>query len=414
MAMRLIRKTYSYTALWMIPVVVLGSLFVFLMIRYIAYEEIDEFLAYEMDRLVSYHQEHQDLPDFHNAVEIIPDLSFEQPFYKDTLILETGDNELIPYRELWFTIQHEDRDFTIVLRHLMLGKDDVFQGSMIILAGLVILIAVMSMLALNQVKQRIWKPFYQTLSTIRQHKIEDPPPHFPETDIDEFMQLNKALQGFMKKMSDDFRNNKAFNENASHELQTHLSVIRANTEKLINEAEPGAPGLEELGRIGESAGKLSRIQKSLMLLSRIHNREFSNLVPLDLKKVLDSVLPVFEDPISLRNIQTTISASQCPLVMDEGLAEILVGNLVKNAVKYNVPDGYIRIALDALHFEIANPGKPFEGDPAMFTQRFAKGPDGNTGIGLAIVGQICELYGFRLSYQVESKTEHKITVFFSS
>jgi signal transduction histidine kinase len=296
----------------------------------------------------------------------------------------------------------------------MLGKDDVFQGSMIILAGLVILIAVVSMLALNQVKQRIWKPFYQTLNTIRQHKIEDPPPNFPETDIDEFMQLNKTLQGFMKKMSDDFRNNKAFNENASHELQTHLAVIRANTEKLINESGPGAPGLEELGRINESAGKLSRIQKSLMLLSRIHNREFSNLVPLDLKKVLDSALPVFEDPISLRNIQTTIGASQCPLVMDEGLAEILVGNLVKNAVKYNVPEGYIRIALNPQRFEIANSGKPFDGDPAILTQRFAKGPDGNTGIGLAIVGQICELYGFRLSYQVENKTEHKITVFFGS
>ena len=105
--MRLIKRTYYITSLWLLPVTLIGSIFCFLMIEFISYEETDEFLTYEMQRLERYHAEHNDLPEFHKVADILPDVVYSKPFFKDTMLLEPGDNEMVPYRELYFTINHK-------------------------------------------------------------------------------------------------------------------------------------------------------------------------------------------------------------------------------------------------------------------------------------------------------------------
>ena len=146
--------------------IIIGSFFAFYMIEYISYEETDEFLTYEMERLIEYHKENNDLPDFNNVDDIIEDVIYSEPFFKDTLLLESGDNEMVPHRELRFTINHNGRNFTIVLRHLLLGRDDIAQGTLLIIAGLVALFALFLILTLNLVTGKIWNPFYKTLDKI--------------------------------------------------------------------------------------------------------------------------------------------------------------------------------------------------------------------------------------------------------
>src|SRR5690606_28668308 len=129
--MKLINRMYVYTAVWLIPFVIIGSLFSVYMIEHISYEETEEFLTYEMERLVEYHRLHNDLPNFNNVAELIEDVGYDKPFFKDTLLLETGDNEMVPFRELWFSINHNGRNFTIVLRHLLPGRDDIIEGTLL-------------------------------------------------------------------------------------------------------------------------------------------------------------------------------------------------------------------------------------------------------------------------------------------
>jgi hypothetical protein len=102
------------------------------MIKYIIYEETDEYLTYEMERLIEYHQKNKDLPEFTKIAEIIEGVKYDKPFLKDTFLLELKDNEMVPHRELFFSIQHNDKDFTIVLRHLMPGRDDILEGTIFI------------------------------------------------------------------------------------------------------------------------------------------------------------------------------------------------------------------------------------------------------------------------------------------
>ncbi|MCO6491021.1 MAG: HAMP domain-containing histidine kinase [Phaeodactylibacter sp.] len=408
--MKLIKRTYFLTALWLLPVMFIGSIFCFYMIEYIAYEETDEFLTYEMERLLDYHKTNGNLPDYHKVSNVIPGLRYEKPVFRDTLLLETGDNEMVPYRMLYFTIQHKERDFTIVLSHLLLGKDDVAQGTALIIFGLMFLVSAFLVLIVNQVTRKIWAPFYQTLNQLTQFKIGNPLPQFPKTTIEEFETLNATLATLLKKITNDYQHNKEFNENASHELQTHLAIIRSNTEKLLNNIPESARNVNELQTIYSASTRLSQVQRSLLLLSKISNGEYSKDVNVDMRQMLFQSLSTFSETIELRGITIKKDIQPCEIYMDAGLAEILLSNLVKNAVKHNIQDGFISIKLTASALEVENSGLTVQGDPERMLRRFAKGNNGNSGIGLAIVDQICELYGFCLSYEVSGGSNHKIAI----
>lgn len=409
--MKLIKRTYIYTAIGLLPVMILGSIFCFYMIEYISYEETDEFLTYEMERLINYHEQFNDFPEFHQVARILPDVRYEKPLFKDTLILEAGDNEMVPYRELYFSIKHNGKDQSIVIRHLLLGRDDIAEGTLLITIGLMLLIAFFLYIIVNYLAGRIWNPFYQTLDKLVKFKINGPLPEFPQTDIDEFKSMNRILDALLKKNAEDYRHNKEFSENISHELQTHLAVIRANAEKLLNNPTNGT-AMEGLQKIYTASSKLSQVQKSLFLLSKINNREFSNLESIDLRYPLKQALEIFNEAIVIRKIKINSRLEPCLQTMDAGLAEILVNNMIKNAVKHNIENGFIRLTLTQESLVVENSGLPFSGDTEKLLQRFAKGKNGNIGIGLAIIKQICELYNFHISYTVSEKTTHQIYISF--
>lgn len=411
--MKLIKKTYLYTAIWLLPVMVIGSIFCFFMIEYISYEETEEFLTYEMERIRTFHEQYNDLPEFYKVANMIPGAYYEKPFFKDTMLLEPGDNEMIPYRELHFSIHHKGQNYGIVLRQLLPGRDDIAQGTFFIVIGLMLLIAVILLIILNLITGKIWKPFYETLNKLINFKIDNPLPVFPVSSIDEFEALNSTLLSLLKKISDDYRNNKEFNENASHELQTHLAVIRANTEKLLNVGSVNdSSTIDDLKKIYSASTRLSQVQKSLLLLSRINNREFSNSIKVSLDKIITLSLEIFSEAAQLRGISIEKQIDPVTIEMDIGLAEILINNLIKNAVKYNVQNGYISISLDSSALIIKNSGNAFKGNPSTLLERFARGEDGNLGIGLAIVKQICEVYNFTLSYSISDNCDHILTVCF--
>jgi signal transduction histidine kinase len=407
--MKLIKRTYIGTLLLSIPIIAVGSIFCFYIIRYINYEETDEYLTYEMERITEYYNEHTVLSEFNKIYEIQYNVRYEEPVFKDTLLLETGDNEYIPFRQLYFSINHKGEYHTIVLSHLLMGKDDIFEGTLLIIIGLVFFTFLFQILMIQLVNKKLWKPFYSTLSKLQTFRIDKTAPAFPGTDIDEFSALNKHLQSLLEKVTRDYRNNKEFNENASHELQTHLAVIRAKTEQLINKIDE-CP--KELHEIYNASNKLSRIQKSLLLLSKISNSEFIDNRDVNIKEVVENTLFTYQEAFEIRNIRVETRLKSFIINIDKGLAEILINNLVKNATKHNINAGYIKIDLNENSLTIQNSGQAFSGNPNDLFQRFNKGENGNTGIGLAIVKQICDIYHFGISYNITGKVNHTITIIF--
>ena len=147
-------------------------------------------------------------------------------------------------------------------------------------------------------------------------------------------------------------------------------------------------------------------------MSKINNREYNNPIEIDLRKTVVQALDFFDEAIAIRAIKVESRFEPCTLSMDPGLAEILINNLVKNAVKHNIDNGDIVITLSPSALIIENSGLPFVGNAETMLERFAKGKNGNIGIGLAIVKQICELYGFRISYILSEQAKHQIRISF--
>lgn len=409
--MKLINYTYSYVYKWLVVIGLVGSLFCYGMFEYINHEETDEYLTYEMERLVRYYNENQDLPEFNKVADVLYDTRYDKPYYKDTLLLEPGDNEMVPYRELRFSIVHKGQDITIVLRHLLLGEDDIIEGTFLIVGGIILLMALVFFFLVRYVNKEIWKPFYETLDKLKRFKVTEPVPAFRETEIEEFTMLNATVDRLFRKIHADFRQNKEFNENASHELQTHLAVIRANTEKLINQYAEDAEIPEALSRIYTSSSQLSQIQKSLLLLSKISNQEYTDKQSVDLKTVTEKLLEQFGEAITIRELALHTDVQSAMIRMNAGLAEILVSNLLKNAIRHNTEGGFISVRLRPDVLEIANSGEPVQGDPEQLFERFAKGTRGNNGLGLAIVKQICDLHQLAVRYEVPEKNMHRIRIY---
>lgn len=411
--MKLLHKSYLQASVLLLPALLIGTLFSFLIIRYIVYEETDEFLTYEMQRIERFHQKYNDLPEDHKAIKILEDTAPHSAFFRDTLILEPADNEKIPHRELWFGLVHNQRHFTLVLRNLLPGTDDLIEGTLLIMAGMMALLLIIFVLMVGWISKKTWKPFYGTLTRLKSFELGKEIPRFPSTPIDEFNTLQHSLTELLQKSDNDFRRTREFNENASHEFQTHLSIIRANTEALLNHSQLNQHDAKYLAGIHRSTLSLSRVQNALLLLSKIGNREYNHPVPTNLSDNLRRILEIYSDSMELRQLKSTVNADDIAEVnIDPGLADILLTNLVKNAIRHNIEGGNIEISLTSKHFRIANTGRSLHNSTDELMERFVKGENGNMGIGLAIVKQICELNDFSIRYELQETNIHSISIDF--
>ncbi|HEY8688726.1 MAG TPA: ATP-binding protein, partial [Chitinophagaceae bacterium] len=99
--------------------------------------------------------------------------------------------------------------------------------------------------------------------------------------------------------------------------------------------------------------------------------------------------------------------------MNETLAEILISNLITNAIKHNIDNGIIEITLTNNYFSISNTGIPLQSDPSELFGRFKKDTvsSESLGLGLSIVKEISERYGYEINYHY-SDTLHTTSIKF--
>jgi len=410
----LLNRFSRSVVIWLLPVVIVSGVLGYFMIKYISGSEVNEFLTYEMERIIDYSKVHNDLPRYQMVADILPGKQTETPFFRDTLILETGDMEMAPYRELLFPLEFDDGEYTIVLRHLLLDRESVFKGTLWVTFGLSLLIFIVVLGIVPLVARNVWSPFYTSLGLLKGFHPEKPLPLFPQSGIVEFSEMNDSVGKLLVRVKHDYQKAQEFNDNSSHEMQTQLAIIKATAENMLSVDEKSFPQewVEQINKIHQSASRLSQIQRSLLLLSRIGNREFDNNQWVNLKNHLENTLQFFDEMIQMRNIGVRLQLDECKVYMDPGLANVLLNNLVKNAVKHNLDHGFIDITLRDNSIRISNPGIISSNNPDVMKRRFAKGPAGNRGIGLAIVDQICTIYNFTFQYKTEEENLHVFEIFF--
>ncbi|MFV0344995.1 MAG: sensor histidine kinase [Bacteroidales bacterium] len=405
-------KTIQYYTIWIIPMLILCMISAYFTIQYIAYNEIDEALLFSKERIEKDWEEYNILPEGFAEIERVAE-PFE-PFYSDTLLLERGDNEMIPHRLLMFCLSDNDRHLRITLDMLLFGTDDVVQGAFILSLTFLAFI-ILGLMSLNGIVNKIWRPFNNTLLKLNTFSVTDEQlPEFPETDVQEFRMLNAQLTRMMGRTKNDYENAKEFNENASHELQTHLALVRVELDELITKASDKEEIMQPLSRAFNTVSKLSNVIKGLLLISKINNKELDKSEAINLRSEIESDAEIFKETAEIRDISFNMDFKNNAIILaDKSLMNILFSNLLKNAVVHNHQNGFVNISLQGSVFEISNSCKEVLNDVSRAFERSVKGESGNTGIGLSLVKHICNLCKIEIQYTVEGDV-HKFTLDFSN
>ncbi len=327
--------------------------------------------------------------------------------YIDTLILMQDADDLKPepepVRMLTTAFHCDNHYYELRIINPMLEEGDLISHLFWDTVVLYILLLLSIILISNYALQRLWKPFYYFLAQLKQYRLgsNKPLPHV-KTTTSEFQDLQTAVQTLLKHNLQVYEQQKQFIGNASHELQTPLAIASGKLELLLDNPELSSEQSVAIAEIIEVVQRMKRLNKSLLLLSRIENKQFIDEDTVSINEILEKArqdlgtIAEFKDVSFILREEASLTVS-----MNKSLADILVYNLLRNAVFHNQKHGKIVINLKPDTLSIANTGDPNPLHSDEIFYRFRKSSQGSegTGLGLAIVKAITDLYGFRIKYE---------------
>lgn len=328
--------------------------------------------------------------------------------YHDEMVYIEEKKEDEPARVLMMIFKTDNGSYKeLVVYTPTIEKYDLQQA---ILSWIVFLylILLLSILAVNAgVFHRHMKPLYILLKWLEQYRLGEKNALLKnETKITEFRKLNEAAMLAVWRSEKLFEQQRLFIGNASHEMQTPLAICQNRLEMLMDDGQLTERQLSELAKTHQTLEKLAKMNKSLLLLCKIENRQFADVKTICLNHVLENYLSDYEEAYAYRRLQVKVDDQGCfSLIISEALVSVLLTNLLKNAFVHTPEGGHIELLFTKDLFVISNEGEgPL--DSKRIFERFYQGQkkEGSTGLGLALVDSICKSSHLVVSY---SYAEHR-------
>lgn len=296
---------------------------------------------------------------------------------------------------------------------------DIITGMMIQYLLIFCVITIAMFITMRFITKKMWKPFDDTLRKTEDFNLaQSSVPSFTNTDIEEFNRLNLSLQRLMSKDKETYRIQKEFTENASHELQTPLAIIRSKLDLLMQE-ELGEKEMKLVSDLYLLTMRMGHLNRNLLLLAKIENAQYSTLQETDITATLHETLERYDALLNTTTLKMTDEEPHQTIKANPVLLECLLKNLIVNAIRHSPSEGEIRLVIGHRQLTISNePTERNESKPlnaASLFQRFRSDSDtqkGN-GLGLAIVKAICDFHHWTIEYQFKDG-RHQFTVHFPS
>ena len=415
--MKLLERILKYQIVTSLCVLTLGAVLFYLSVNYLINQEVNKELMHSKAK-VSWQLRHIDeLPVY--ILQLGDSLQLDQVRYPGQMALverklfNEFENEYQPYRQLIFYERVEGIWYRVTISKLLAQRQQLLEAVVMTVTFIVALLLVSLLLLNSWLSRRLWRPFYKTLRALDSYQVEK---HevltFPKQHTIEFEQLNQSVTQFTDRLAATYQNLKEFTENASHEIQTPLAVILSKIEGLFQDESLKESQLVALSEISEAANRLAKLNQALLLLTKIENRQFlAGTEPISLVPIINRKLRDLEDLIEQREIAVRTAIEPTGPVMHPVLAEVLVNNLLTNAIRYNVNGGTIDITLNAGRLVVRNTGAPIHIEPELMFERFRKEGthSASLGLGLALAKTICQVNGQTLTYETEGQW-HILTV----
>ncbi|MDC1812040.1 HAMP domain-containing sensor histidine kinase [Bacteroides uniformis] len=329
---------------------------------------------------------------------------YRQVFYDATVYIELEDEDE-PVRVMCTAFRMPDGQYyELKLMISILERDDMVEAMLWYLGALFLLFLICTSIGIQLVLEGVFRPLHRLLDWL--HCIQpgkEVPPLDNPTKIREFRQLSDAALDMGNRSYKAYEEQKQFIENASHELQTPLAIVRGKVELLAESEGMTEQQMEQLDEIYATLGRAVRLNKSLLLLSRIENGQYTEMEDVSVDEILDELLPDLMDIYEHKQVRLIRKREEQPFIIrcNHSLAQILVSNLVKNSLLHNREEGELQVLTTPTSLVIKNTGDvPLDGEKLF--RRFYHGMDGkkdSTGLGLAIARSIALSSSLKLTYE---------------
>ena len=334
--------------------------------------------------------------------------------YVDTMMYMQNEKDFEPVRLLRTYFHHNGKYYQMQVVTSMVEEDDLTANLLYAMLWLYLGLVATIIILNNFLLKRIWSPFYHLLKQLKKFKLEKPADiNVKQTRIDEFRLLNETVNRLLKSNINSYNSQKHFIENAAHELQTPLAISINKLEALAETNTLTEDQLKLLASALDNLERLTHLNKSLLLLSRIENKQFLAEEEISINELVKKLADDFSDQLAYRQIALNINEkASLNIKMNPTLGAVLVTNLIKNAIIHNHTNGIINILVEDNSLTIQNTGQNEALDEQNLFKRFGKKhqSEHSTGLGLAIVKAISDHYSFNITYSFNSL--HSTTINF--
>ncbi|MDB5247868.1 MAG: sensor histidine kinase [Segetibacter sp.] len=414
--MKLLNKYSRVHIITACIVLLISSIAYYFIIRTILIKQIDKDLKVEEQEIVDFIKANAALPhasDYKHQQIRFEVLKEYRPFREtsNTIEFDVKEKDSEPYRRLSFPVQVKGVSYKASVYKSQVETEDLLRLIMITTAIIFIVLSTLMFLINRLVLGKLWQPFFNTLSELKNFDLNKKQHlQLSSSSIEEFEELNRSVLQMTEKVSSEYETLKTFTDNASHEMQTPLAIIRSKLDLLIQSSSENQ--VDQLQAIYDATGRLTKLNQTLLLLTKIDNKQYQKPELINLKTLLENKFSQFDELIKGKNITLTSDVKEISVTINRDLIEILLNNLLNNAVRHNFDGGTIHCHLTSRNLSITNTGPLITFDKASIFNRFQKSnhSDGS-GLGLAVVKQICDVSGLSIDYHYNNN-KHTFTLMF--
>jgi signal transduction histidine kinase len=418
--MKLLTKYSRINLFSSVVIFLFASIAFYILLHLVLIDQVDEDLKIEEHEIETYVEKFERLPEAmpvkNQKIYYYPVSEHtEKRTFKHIIVKDAHENEKERFRQLKFFIAVKEQWYQVFVEKSLKETEDISRSIIIISLATITAMLAAAFIINRLLLRKLWRPFYTSLSLMKEFRLgQTQRISFKETNIDEFNDLNKTLEQSIKSAEREYQQLKEFTENASHELQTPLAVIRSKMDVLMQDEKLSENQSYLVQSAYEAVQKLARLNQSMLLLNKIENRQFSETSIIDIEQLTEQKLIYFKELLGVKNITVSAKLEKVMKRMNLSLAEILLNNLFSNAIRYTPEGGKINITLSGSSMIFSNTAENDSLDKTKLFNRFYKGQQSldNHGLGLSIVKQICLVSGFSIEYKFTSG-QHSFEILFN-
>lgn len=410
--MKLIYRLVIRTLLFLLPIMFLWGILFYKAIMNEVLDEMDDNLEDYSEEIIRRALGGDELPSISNGsnnqyflTPITDEEAMSRPeiLYKDSMLYIIDKNEKEPARILETVFVNDmNQKYLLHVATPSIDRFDLIESIIYWIIFLYALLFITVVLVNMIVFYRSLRPLYVLLKWLDGYEIgKENIPLDNSTEIIEFKKLNDAVIKNTRLHESYNDMQKQFIGNASHEMQTPVAICINRVELMMNDENMDEKHMRQLSEIHSSLVHLSKLNKSLLIMSRIDNGQYSDIKTLGLSVYVDKYIENLSEVYSYMKIKVEYK-KYCDFIIDmnDTLAEMLVTNLLKNAFVHNFEGGHIKVVVNKDNLVVSNSGESKALDSNIIFSRFYQGnkKEGSTGLGLAIVKQICDVSSLEISY----------------